>query len=71
MTEITATNWRDIKFTRDTVVNYKDGNAVINCIFRQYDTDENGNFNDVEWANYQTVLLEKEARNKKIEEVKF
>ena len=38
MTEsISITNYFDIKFTRDTKVDYQKGDAVINTIFKKFD----------------------------------
>ena len=59
MTEsISKTNYFDIKFTRDTKVDYQKGNAVINTIFKKFDKDLSGDFNNEEWANYSNYLLE-------------
>ena len=60
MTQIQAANLQEIKFTRDTKVDYGDGNVKINTIFRQYDKDMSGDFNDEEWAIYEQALKEKD-----------
>lgn len=52
----------NIKFTRDYVADYKNGNPIINSIFRQYDTDLNGRFNNKEWDKYIKDTLSIEER---------
>lgn len=52
MTEIQMKNYHDIKFTRDTKIDYKKDDIVTSTIFGLYDTDKSGDFNDTEWALY-------------------
>lgn len=69
MTQIQAANLQEIKFTRDTKVDYGDGNVKINTIFRQYDKDMSGDFNDEEWAIYEQALKEKDTRKKIVRDI--
>ena len=64
MTEVGKTNFHNIisTLTRDQKVDYKNGDPFINCIFRQFDTDGSGDFNDTEWENYQAYLQKTAAR---------
>ena len=64
MTEVDKTNFHNIisTLTRDQKVDYKNGDPFINCIFRQFDTDGSGDFNDAEWDNYQAYLQKVSAR---------
>ena len=48
MPEIKTTSFRNIKFTRDTVVDYQTGNPLINCIFKQFDINGDAKFDDEE-----------------------
>ena len=59
-------NIYDIKFTRDYVADYKNGNPIINSIFRQYDTDLNGRFDNKEWDKYIKDTLSIEERKNDI-----
>lgn len=59
MTEISPTNYRDIKFTRDTKVDYQKGNAIINTIFKKYDKDLSGDLNNEEWIEYNSDIYKK------------
>lgn len=68
MAEIEVTNFREIKFTRDTKVDYKSGNPIINCIFRQFDANGDEKFDDEEWANYQKYEEKIKERQQKLEE---
>ena len=36
MTQVQTSDYHEIKFTRDTKVDYAKGNVVINTIFKQY-----------------------------------
>ena len=56
----------NIKFTRDYVADYKNGNPIINSIFRQYDTDLNGRFDNKEWDKYIKDTLSIEERKNDI-----
>lgn len=69
MPEIKPTNYRDIKFTRDTKVDYAKGNAIINSVFKQYDKDLSGDFNDEEWAEYENSLKVAEKRKEEIKNI--
>ncbi len=69
MTEITGIS--NIKFTRDTKVDYQKGNLLINILFRKFDTDGSGDFNDIEWDNYEKHLQKLEERKAKVEELKI
>ena len=69
MTQIQAANLQEIKFTRDTKVDYGDGNVKISTIFRQYDKDMSGDFNDEEWAIYEQILKEKDTRKKIVRDI--
>lgn len=64
MTEVDKTNFYNIisTLTRDQKVDYKNGDPFINCVFRQFDTDGSGDFNDAEWDNYQAYLQKVAAR---------
>lgn len=62
MAEIQLTNIRDIKFTRDTKVDYKSGNPIINTIFQRFDTDNSGDFDDAEWSRYEKYLEKRERK---------
>ena len=46
-------DYSNLKFTRDTKVDYKSGDTTINTVFKIWDTDGSGDFNDEEWARYQ------------------
>ena len=70
MTEIKFTNYQDIVFNRDTKVDYKNGDVVVNTIFSLYDTDRNGSFNDTEWNSYCKAKEAKDARKAFVEDVK-
>lgn len=71
MNEIQTTDFRKIVFKRDTKVDYKNGNPIINCIFRQFDTDGNASFSDEEWNNYQAHLKKLEQRKSEIAKLKI
>ncbi len=58
-----------IYFKRDDKVDYEKGNTFINTVFKKYDTNMSGDFDDTEWANYQKVLQEKESRLKEVENI--
>ena len=62
MAEIEVTNFREIKFTRDTKVDYKSGNPIINTIFQRFDTDKSGDFDDAEWSRYEKYLEKRERK---------
>lgn len=51
-----------IYFKRDDKVDYEKGNTFINTIFKKYDTNMSGDFDDTEWANYQKDLGKHHAR---------
>lgn len=69
MTGISATNWRDFKFTRDTVVNYEKDNIVMTTVFAEYDKNRNGNLRDEgEFEAYEKNLKMRTERNKKAPE---
>ena len=53
MANVNMSNLFEPTFTRDTKVDYKNGNAIINSVFKKYDKDLSGDFNDEEWATYQ------------------
>jgi hypothetical protein len=55
MTEVQIRNYHDIKFTRDTKIDYQKDDIVTRTIFAQYDTDKSGDFNDTEWAFYERI----------------
>lgn len=69
MTKPEITNFREIKFTRNTKVDYQAGNPLINCIFRQFDTNGDEKFNDEEWANYQKYEEKVKERQQKLEKI--
>lgn len=69
MTEISATNYRDIKFTRDTKVDYNKGDAVVNTIFKKFDTNMDGEFNNEEWVKYNEYLFRQSQISKYITDV--
>lgn len=69
MTEINFTHYKEIKFTRDTKVNYKAGNVVINTIFKQYDKDLSGDFSNEEWTMYENALKKAEVRSEEIKNI--
>lgn len=69
MAEINATNYHDIKFTRDTKVDYQKGDAVINTVFKKFDTNLDGEFNDVEWVTYCEHLTEQSKIQKLVANV--
>ena len=66
MDEIKPIDFRNIKFQRDTKVDYENGDAVINSVFRLYDTDHSGDFDDNEWNNYLTIHQHIEKRRELI-----
>ncbi len=68
--ENTPVNFREIRFSRDTKVNYKDGNPVINTVFSKYDKDNSGDFDEEEWNSYQKELKQLEERKTEIEKLK-
>ena len=70
MTQIQAANLQEIKFTRDTKVDYDKGNVVINTIFKQYDKDLSGDFNNEEWTVYEQALKKNEARKQEVQDIK-
>lgn len=70
MSEIKLTNYHDIVFNRDTKVDYKNGDVVVNTIFGLYDTDRSGSFNDIEWESYRSAQAVKDARKAFLEDVK-
>lgn len=55
MDEIRPINFKDIKFTRDTKVDYENGDVVVNSVFSLYDKDHSGDFDDNEWRIYSAV----------------
>ena len=63
-------NFREIRFNRDTKVNYKDGNPIINTIFNKYDKDNSGDFNEQEWNAYQQQLKSLEERKAEIDKLR-
>ena len=69
MTQIQATNLQEIKFTRDTKVDYGKGNVVINTIFKQFDKDLTGDFNNEEWTAYEQALKKIEARKQELQDI--
>lgn len=69
MTQIQASDLQEIKFTRDTKVDYGKGNVVINTIFKQYDKDLSGDFNNEEWTAYEQALKKNEARKQEIQDI--
>lgn len=69
MTNFEIVNYRNIEFTRDTKIDYKAGNPIINTIFQQFDTDMSGDFDDTEWSNYQKHLENKRKQNENIEQL--
>ena len=69
MTQIQAVNLQEIKFTRDTKVDYGKGNVVINTIFKQYDKDLSGDFNNEEWTVYEQALKKNEARKQEVQDI--
>lgn len=71
MTTIETASFRNIKFTRDTVVDYQTGNPLINCIFKQFDTNGDAKFDDEEWANYQKYEEKVKEHREKIEKFKL
>lgn len=68
--ENTPVNFREIRFNRNTKVNYKDGNPIINTIFQKYDKDNSGDFSDEEWTNYQQQLKQLEERKAEIDKLR-
>lgn len=58
-----------IYFKRDQKVDYEKGNSFINTVFKKFDTNMSGDFDDTEWANYQKALQEKESRLKEVENI--
>lgn len=69
MTEIQNIDWRAIKFTRDTEVNYQTDNIVTITIFQQYDKNRNGNLRDEgEWEAYEKALEKATERQKRLVE---
>ena len=61
-----VTNYRDIKFTRDTKVDYKsnNNNPIFMSLFKKWDTDFSGDFSDEEWAKYEKSLVDISTRKK-------
>lgn len=66
MDNIKPIDFRDIKFERDTKVDYENGDAVVNSVFRLYDIDHSGDFNDSEWFNYLTIQQHIENRRENL-----
>lgn len=63
MSEIPLINWREIKFTRDTEINYQKENIVIQTIFGKYDINKNGNLRDSgEFEAYEKAMQRAEQR---------
>ena len=63
MSEIPLINWREIKFTRDTEINYQKENIVIQTIFGKYDINKNGNLRDSgEFEAYKKAMQRAEQR---------
>lgn len=69
MTQVQPSNYHEIKFTRDTKVDYSKGNVVINTIFKQYDKDLSGDFNNEEWTVYEQTLKKNEARKQEVQDI--
>lgn len=67
---INEVNFRDIKFDRNTKVDYGKGNPIINTIFAQFDKDHNGVFNDEEYSDYEKYLDLKHKRQEEIGKIK-
>lgn len=70
MSEVNSINLKDIKFTRDVKIDYQNGNPIINSVFRQFDKDISGDFNDEEYDAYMKYLEKIESRDKEIESLK-
>lgn len=63
MTEIKTIPYRDIKFTRDTKITEKTP-IEVKTIFKKYDINGDGSFDDAEWSAYEKVLERQIAREK-------
>ncbi len=63
-------NIKNVQFVRDTKVDYKNGDPLINCIFKQFDKDLSGDFNDEEYDLYQKHLNKMSNRRLEIENIK-
>ncbi len=61
----------NVQFSRDTKVDYKKGDPFINCIFKQYDKDLSGDFNDEEYDLYKKHLEKMANREKEIQNIKI
>lgn len=61
----------NVQFSRDTKVDYEKGDPFINCIFKQYDKDLSGDFNDEEYDLYQKYLEKMANRKKEINNIKI
>ena len=70
MSEVNSINLKDIKFTRDVKIDYQNGNPISNSVFRQFDKDISGDFNDEEYDAYMKYLEKIESRDKEIESLK-
>lgn len=70
MSEVNSINLKDIKFTRYVKIDYQNGNPIINSVFRQFDKDISGDFNDEEYDAYMKYLEKIESRDKEIESLK-
>lgn len=68
---INEVNFRNIRFTRDTKVDYQKGNPVINTVFAEFDKDHNGVFSDEEYEEYEQYLKVKDKRRQEIDEIKI
>jgi len=68
---IDEVNFRDIKFDRNTRVDYEKGNPIINTVFAEFDKDHNGVFNNEEYSAYEKHLESKQERQKEIEKIKI
>ena len=55
-------DFHEIKFNRDTKIDYKNGNPLEISLFKQFDTDLSGDFDDTEWGLYQAYLEKSQSR---------
>ncbi|MCQ2743852.1 MAG: hypothetical protein MJ230_03530 [bacterium] len=69
MIQVNTSDYHEIKFTRDTKVDYKNGDIITNTIFKKYDKDLSGDFNDEEWAMYEQTLKKEETRKQEVKDI--
>lgn len=68
--DINEVNFRDIKFSRNTKIDYEKGNPIINTVFAQFDKDHNGEFSDEEFSDYEKYLEQRMQRQREIDNIK-